>query len=82
MSATNQNPLFPIFVKVHKLRLLIVGAGEVGYEKLFFMLKSSPDARVTLVAPWINPDLVGLIKDKPNVTYIQRKYRASDLENK
>ncbi|MEO1434523.1 MAG: bifunctional precorrin-2 dehydrogenase/sirohydrochlorin ferrochelatase [Bacteroidota bacterium] len=82
MNVNHQNPLFPIFVKVHKLRLLIVGAGEVGYEKLFFMLKSSPDARVTLVAPWINPDLVDLIKDKPNVTYIQRKYRASDLENK
>ena len=31
-------------------RLLIVGAGEVGYEKLSFILNSSPDAVVTVVA--------------------------------
>lgn len=82
MSDSSQNPLFPIFVKVHKLRLLVVGAGEVGYEKLFFMLKSSPDARVTLVAPEINPALVDLIAQKPNIVFVQRKYRPSDLQNK
>ena len=36
------NTLWPVFFRLDKLRVLIVGAGEVGMEKLTFMLKSSP----------------------------------------
>lgn len=44
------NELYPIFLKVSELKVLIVGGGAVGLEKLTFLLKSSPSARVTLVA--------------------------------
>ena len=46
-----RNTLYPIFLKCHALEILIVGGGNVAEEKLHFLLKSSPDARVTLVAP-------------------------------
>lgn len=55
------NPLYPIFCRLDNLRLLVVGAGEVGEEKLRFILKSSPNAQVTIVAPWMGPDLKELL---------------------
>ena len=78
----DRNPLYPIFLKLHELRLLIVGAGEVGYEKMSFILKSSPDARITLVAPWVNPEISSLLKEHPNpkVTIHQRAFEPSDVK--
>jgi precorrin-2 dehydrogenase/sirohydrochlorin ferrochelatase len=45
------NTLYPIFLKSSVLDILIVGGGNVAEEKLHFLTKSSPDARVSLVAP-------------------------------
>ncbi len=44
------NELYPIFLKVSQLNVLIVGGGNVGFEKITFLLKSSPNANVTVVA--------------------------------
>ncbi len=64
MNQTNdRNPLYPIFLKLHELDLLIVGAGEVGHEKLSFILKSSPEARITIVAPDISPKVQALLAE-------------------
>lgn len=51
------NTLYPIFLKVSRLHILIVGGGNVAAEKLHFLLKSSPNARVTVVAPEIHDDV-------------------------
>ncbi len=56
-----RNDLYPIFLRLDKLRLLVVGAGEVGDEKLRFLLKSSPRATVTIVAPWMGEELQHLL---------------------
>ena len=53
----NPNPLYPAFFRLDRLQLLVVGAGQVGEEKLRFILKSSPNARVTIVAPWMGEEL-------------------------
>ena len=53
MNALNQNTLFPIFLKCSQLEILVVGGGYVAAEKLHFLTKSSPDARITLVAPMV-----------------------------
>lgn len=75
------NPLYPVFLKLHKLRMLIVGAGEVGYEKLFFILKSSPEANITVVAPWVSPELEALLsKKKYNVTVIKKPFDTRDID--
>lgn len=51
MSNMEKNELYPIFLKVSQLNVLIVGGGKVGLEKLTFLLKSSPNATVEMVAP-------------------------------
>lgn len=78
------NPLYPIFVKVHKLDMLIVGAGAVGYEKLSFILKSSPDANITMVAPWVSDEVKELLINHPDnkVRIVQREFIAEDVAGK
>lgn len=46
-----RNNLYPVFLKASQLHILIVGGGKVAEEKLRFLTKSSPDARVSIVAP-------------------------------
>ncbi len=78
----NNNPLYPIFLKLHELKVLIVGAGEVGYEKMFFILKSSPDANISLLAPWMKPEVEELLASKKNkVTIIRKEFEASDVDD-
>lgn len=76
------NPLYPIFLKLHELSMLIVGAGEVGYEKLFFILKSSPQANITMVAPWVSPKIEELLAEKKGhrVSIHKKPFEITDLE--
>jgi len=57
-----RNELYPIFLKVHTLKALIVGAGNVGLEKIKFLLKSSPNARIEMVAPACLDEITQLSK--------------------
>lgn len=57
-----RNNLYPIFLKMHELQVLIVGGGNVALEKLTFLLKSSPTANVTMVAPFFREDVKALAK--------------------
>ena len=79
MQNTSVNKLYPVFLKLHQLNVLIVGGGNVGYEKLHFMLKSSPNANVTLVAKSILPQLRQLAKAYENVRLIEKAFEITDL---
>lgn len=75
-----RNPLYPIFLKLDQLKMLIVGGGEVGHEKLSFILKSSPNARITVLATWFSEDLLQLITDsKTEVTLIKKAFHPDDI---
>lgn len=63
------NQLYPAFFRLDRLQLLVVGAGEVGEEKLSFILKSSPNARVVIVAPWMGEELRELLERYQRSTY-------------
>jgi len=76
-----QNELYPIFLKVKQLDILIVGGGNVGLEKLTFLLKSSPNANVTVVSINFNPELVVLAK-KHNVQLVENSYAVSFLKGR
>jgi len=79
-SLENHNPLYPAFFKLNKLKMLVVGAGEVGYEKLHFILKSSPNANITIIAPWARPEVEELIKSgKFNIDWKKKEFDNSDI---
>lgn len=77
-----RNELYPVFLKVNELNVLIIGGGYVGLEKLSFLLKSSPNAKVEIVSKVFNKDLKDLAKNHNNVLLNQKAYQVSDLEGK
>lgn len=77
-----QNDLFPIFLKLNTLDVLLVGGGNVGLEKISAMLQNSPEAHITVVAPMILPALRDYIKSFPQVELIERAFDENDLNNK
>ena len=56
------NELFPVFLKLDRLRVLIVGGGYVGMEKLQAILSNSPAAKIVLVATEISVEIKELAK--------------------
>ena len=78
----NKNQLFPIFLKLQDLRVLLVGGGNVGLEKLQALLGNSPSTHVTIVAPVIKEDLQSLVNAHANCIITQRPFEESDIENK
>jgi uncharacterized protein len=78
-SSGEGNYLFPIFLKLEQLRLLIVGGGYVGHEKLTAVLQNSPKASITLVATIISEEIKELTKNYPDVILIERPYHISDI---
>ncbi len=77
-----KNELYPVFLKLHNLNVLIVGGGNVGLEKLSFMLKSSPNANVEVVAPTFLPELEALVKNYPSVQLTQAKFKKKMLKKR
>jgi precorrin-2 dehydrogenase/sirohydrochlorin ferrochelatase len=77
----SRNNLYPIFLKAKALHVLIIGGGNVAEEKLHFLLKSSPDAHVTIVSPMFRDGTLALATAF-DVELIQEKYNKSFLEGK
>jgi precorrin-2 dehydrogenase/sirohydrochlorin ferrochelatase len=76
-----RNNLYPIFLKTKSLNVLLVGGGNVAEEKLTFLLKSSPDAHVTIVSPMFRQGTIALAK-KGCVTLIKDVYDKRYLAGK
>src|SRR5690606_3221921 len=76
-----RNNLYPIFLKLSNLNILIVGGGNVAEEKLSFILKSSPDACVTMVSPMFREGTLSLA-EQGNVKLIKNRYSKRFLKGK
>ena len=72
------NTLYPLFLKTDHLKFLIIGGGYVAAEKLKFLLKSSPNSKVTIIGSKIKEPLLEEVKGK-NVNLIERCFHESDL---
>lgn len=77
-----RNNLFPVFLKLEHLDTLLVGGGNVGLEKLQALLKSSPSAKVTVVAAVIRAEIKAMAEVNKNIRLTERNFRARDLHNK
>lgn len=76
-----ENNLFPVFLKLENLRLLIVGGGKVALEKLQVVLHNSPATKIKMVAIKFGETICHTAKHYANVELIQKVYEASDLDN-
>lgn len=76
-----RNELYPVFLKVNKLNILIVGGGNVGHEKLHFLLKSSPNANVEVLSKTFLPETTELAKEH-GVKLIKGRYKSRFLRKR
>lgn len=79
---TTKNTLYPVFLKLEELRVLLVGAGNVGLEKLHSLLANSPNAAVTIVAPVVKEEVRRLVWKHPSCEIVQKAFEETDLEQK
>lgn len=86
MEPTNVRPggnrLFPVFIKLETLDVLLVGGGNVGLEKLSAILVNSPATRVTVVADRFLPELKALAAAHVGVILVERLFEFEDLNEK
>jgi hypothetical protein len=64
------------------LNILLVGAGNVGLEKLHSLLSNSPEARITIVAPVVKDEVRRLVFRHPSCQIEQKQFEETDLDGK
>ena len=71
--------LYPILLNLKGKKVVIVGGGEVALRKLKDLLDAG--ARITLVAPEIHGEIMGLAEsNEESISLIKREFRSGDLE--
>lgn len=75
------NPLFPVFLKLNDLHTVLIGAGNVGLEKLTAILTNSTEAKVTVIALAILPEVHELAAKFQGLKIIQKTFTDTDLDN-
>ena len=75
------NLLFPVFLKLEQLRLLIVGGGNVGVEKLNAVLSNSPATQIKLVALQVCDAVREIAERHNNISIIEEGYTAKHLQD-
>lgn len=76
------NQLFPVFLKLNELKVLLVGAGNIGLEKLNALISNSPLTEITIVAVSFSPEVVDLAGQYPQIKTCYRKFEPTDLGDK
>jgi siroheme synthase-like protein len=80
MSTEVKNTLFPVFLKLENFRVLIVGGGKVGLEKVTAIINNSPATKITLVATHVSEEIKS-IQSNYNITIHQRSFKETDLND-
>ncbi len=82
INEAEKNHLFPVFLKLEDLEVLVVGAGNVGLEKLTAILTNAPGSSVTVVATEISQQVKTLAESHPKVKLIEKAFEPEDLDEK
>lgn len=76
------NRLFPVFLKLENLSVLIVGGGKIGLEKLSAILSNSPETDIKVVSITISEEVRTLAANYPNVELKERVFLPLDVDNR
>jgi siroheme synthase-like protein len=75
------NQLFPVFLKLNELHTVLIGAGNVGLEKLTAILHNSHDAKVTVIAKEVIQPVKDLAVKYPTINVIEKTFDDNDLNS-
>jgi siroheme synthase-like protein len=80
LAAKETNNLFPVFLKLENLRLLIVGGGAIGLEKLNAVVNNSPATKINVVATSICQEIKDLASKHSAIQFTERSFESGDLD--
>ncbi|OCA80378.1 ABC transporter permease [Chryseobacterium contaminans] len=75
------NSLYPVFLKLETLSLLIIGGGKIALEKLESVLGNSPETSIRLVAKEISSEVRALQSQYSNIKLYERAYHNDDFND-
>lgn len=78
----HKNQLYPVFLKLEQLNILLVGAGNVGLEKLQSLLSNSPEAKITVVAPFVKEEVRAMLHQHKQCILTERVFTDDDLNGR
>ncbi len=75
----DSNHLFPIFIKLSTIKVLVVGGGNVALEKMGGIKRTDIHANVLLIGIEFSEELLELIHDMPYVSIQKKEFEISDI---
>lgn len=78
---SNTKALFPVFLKLEHMHVLLVGGDELAYEKLQMLLTYAPNMNITIVDESIIDDIRNL-SNKEHIVIHERKFLTDDVLQK
>jgi siroheme synthase-like protein len=75
------NKLFPVFFKLEDLRVLLIGAGNAGLEKLRAIITNAPGTEVHVVAEEISEAFDYYASQYPNVKVLNATYNPGFIDD-
>ena len=75
------NTLFPVFLKLEQLNVLLIGGGNVALEKLTAIVNNAPATRVRVVAKEVFPQFTEYALPKSQVEIIHAAYDPAYLDD-
>lgn len=76
----HKNELFPVFLKLNEMSILLIGGGHVALEKLTAIISNSPLCKVKVVAIEFCTELKQFAEYQPFVELIQSPYESKFLD--
>ncbi len=74
------NQLFPVFLKIENLRVLIIGGGNVALEKLNTILQNCPTTALHIVGITVHEKIYQIAGEFLNIKIDERAYHLDDLD--
>jgi siroheme synthase-like protein len=75
------NQLFPVFLKLEALSVLVIGGGNVALEKLQAVLNNSPATKIKLVSVSIDERIEAIAAQHTGIDLVEKEYAADDLQS-
>src|SRR3954452_1328970 len=73
------NKLFPVFLKLEQLHVLLIGAGNVGLEKLQALMNNAPGTKIRVVAKDVADSFAAFANQHKTVEIIIDEYKLGYL---
>lgn len=77
----DENNLFPVFLKLDQLHLLLVGGGKVALEKMQAIIRNTHRRKIRIVAPQFCNSIVQLAQSHEGIALIREPYHKNHLQD-